>query len=598
MSNTNNKFSVTRALFHITRCTTGALALAIVLVASPSPVRGYTLPEALNATNLTWQTYGSGAWQAETTMTHDGVAAAVSGPAYSGSSLLTTVPGPGTLTFWWSNQSSRNALYLIVGGVTVAYCWTPLWQQQTVYVGSGNNTLEWRYTPSGGLGDSYRGYLDEVSYTPGATAPHITSQPPSQSQAPGGDAVLSVEAEGTPPLYYQWRFNGTDISGATNSLYTVTNVQTIGLGTYSVLVTNGTGSVVSSNATLEFGEATGWGSPAYGDLAMPPGATNVIGISAGRYFSLLLKADGSVTGLGYNQDGVSTIPPNLTNAIAVSAGEWHCLALKADGTVAAWGNNDYGPTNVPAGLSNVVAIAAGRTPHSLVLKSDGTVATWGGWLQETNVPAGLNRVVAIAAGFGYDFVLKADGTLVTWGKYTTGVPMGLTNVVAIAAGDSHTLALLVDGTVVGWGDNSYGQVSVPPGLSNVVAIGAGVLHSLALRANGTVVAWGVNNLCQTNVPVGLTNVVAISAGYNHNLAQVGSGPPVLRASLSNPTLSEDAFSLSLPSQSGRVYALEYKSSLSDASWVSLPLVAGTGRNLVLRDTTATGAQRFYRVRRW
>jgi hypothetical protein len=132
----------------------------------------------------------------------------------------------------------------------------------------------------------------------------------------------------------------------------------------------------------------------------------------------------------------------------------------------------------------------------------------------------------------------------------------------------------------------------------VVAIAAGDVHSLALLANGTVVAWGYNNLGQTNAPIGLTNVVAISAGASHNLAQVGSSPPVSKVPISNPTLSGNAFSLSLPSQSGRVYALEYKNVLSDANWVSLPLAAGTGTSLVLLDSTATNAQRFYRVRRW
>ena len=63
-------------------------------------------------------------------------------------------------------------------------------------------------------------------------------------------------------------------------------------------------------------------------------------------------------------------------------------------------------------------------------------------------------------------------------------------------------------------------------------------------------------------------------------------------------LSADGFRVSLPTQSGRVYRLEYKHSLADADWTALPLVAGTGHERTLTDPTATGAQRFYRVRRW
>ena len=93
----------------------------------------------------------------------------------------------------------------------------------------------------------------------------------------------------------------------------------------------------------------------------------------------------------------------------------------------------------------------------------------------------------------------------------------------------------------------------------------------------------------------LTNIVTVAAGSSHSLAQVGSGPPVVSASVMHPTLSGSGFSLVVPSQCGRVYALEYKDNLGDANWVPLPLVAGTGANLVLLDSTAMNTQRYYRV---
>ena len=66
----------------------------------------------------------------------------------------------------------------------------------------------------------------------------------------------------------------------------------------------------------------------------------------------------------------------------------------------------------------------------------------------------------------------------------------------------------------------------------------------------------------------------------------------------DPTRTADGFTVSLPTQSGRVYALEYKASLEDAAWTPLPLVAGTGHERALTDPNAAEAQRFYRVRRW
>jgi hypothetical protein len=51
-------------------------------------------------------------------------------------------------------------------------------------------------------------------------------------------------------LIYQWSFNGTNISGATNTSLTLTNVQSSQAGNYAVWVTNAYGSVLSSNALL------------------------------------------------------------------------------------------------------------------------------------------------------------------------------------------------------------------------------------------------------------------------------------------------------------------------------------------------------------
>jgi len=80
--------------------------------------------------------------------------------------------------------------------------------------------------------------------------PVITQQPTNQTVASGNLATFTVTATGTPPLSYQWNFNGTNIAGATAATLTLTNVQASQAENYSVLVTNELGSVVSSNAVL------------------------------------------------------------------------------------------------------------------------------------------------------------------------------------------------------------------------------------------------------------------------------------------------------------------------------------------------------------
>ena len=60
-------------------------------------------------------------------------------------------------------------------------------------------------------------------------APSITVQPTNQTafvRAGSPNKVFVVGANGTPPLFYQWQFKGTNLPGANNSSLTLTNIQT------------------------------------------------------------------------------------------------------------------------------------------------------------------------------------------------------------------------------------------------------------------------------------------------------------------------------------------------------------------------------------
>jgi len=86
--------------------------------------------------------------------------------------------------------------------------------------------------------------------TPWMALPAITVQPTNQTVFQGSNAIFSVTATGTAPLRYQWKFNGTNLVGATNTSLPLTNVQTTNVGNYLVIITNVAGSVTSSNAIL------------------------------------------------------------------------------------------------------------------------------------------------------------------------------------------------------------------------------------------------------------------------------------------------------------------------------------------------------------
>ena len=83
-----------------------------------------------------------------------------------------------------------------------------------------------------------------------AIAPIITTNPQPQVVKLGTNITFTAAASGLPAPNFQWQFNGTNISGATNSILTIASVALTNAGNYSVVATNIAGSAVSTNALL------------------------------------------------------------------------------------------------------------------------------------------------------------------------------------------------------------------------------------------------------------------------------------------------------------------------------------------------------------
>jgi len=80
--------------------------------------------------------------------------------------------------------------------------------------------------------------------------PAITQQPTDQAACIDGPVTFQVTAVGSTPLSYQWRKDGVDIDGATQSSYTIDAVSAEDAGEYDVVVSNPCGSQTSEPATL------------------------------------------------------------------------------------------------------------------------------------------------------------------------------------------------------------------------------------------------------------------------------------------------------------------------------------------------------------
>ena len=95
----------------------------------------------------------------------------------------------------------------------------------------------------------------------------IVVQPLSQTVPIGQTATLTVTADGTAPLSYQWAENGSVIPGATSASYTTPVVQlgangSTAIGSFQVTVRNAVNSVTSDTISLTAGPR----SPEVGDV--------------------------------------------------------------------------------------------------------------------------------------------------------------------------------------------------------------------------------------------------------------------------------------------------------------------------------------------
>jgi hypothetical protein len=145
--------------------------------------------------------------------------------------------GSGTLTYQWQ----KNAI--AIAGATSASYTTPA-------NANTDNGASFTVTVSDAAG-SATSNAATLTVTAAPVAPSITGQPLSKSVTAGQTATFAVTATGTATLAYQWKKNGAAISGATSASYTTPATSTSDSGaSFTVTVSNSTGSVTSSAATL------------------------------------------------------------------------------------------------------------------------------------------------------------------------------------------------------------------------------------------------------------------------------------------------------------------------------------------------------------
>jgi hypothetical protein len=145
--------------------------------------------------------------------------------------LVNTYAAPTPVVYWYDNNSN-----LIQSGVSTVLTLTNL---------QPANAGTYLIVSSNSAGSASSNFTINIVVTPS-----ISSQPTNLLLNVGDPASFSVTASGIPSPSYQWYKNGSPISGATGTNYSIGSVALTNIGTYSVVVSNSAGSVTSSGAVL------------------------------------------------------------------------------------------------------------------------------------------------------------------------------------------------------------------------------------------------------------------------------------------------------------------------------------------------------------
>ncbi len=187
------------------------------------------------------------------------------------------------------------------------------------------------------------------------TPPRITLNPQSQTNWAGGQVLFNVLATGTPPVRYQWRFNGIALPGQTNATLVLTHLQGGQSGQYDAVASDEFGSATSESATLTVHV------PPY-IVSQPVSQNRAIGSNA--EFDVIAGGDEPLTYQwwfnGTALSGATGASLTVANAQAVNEGSYFVVITNRYGTV----------TSHTATLTLGVPPSIVTAPASLIVTQD------------------------------------------------------------------------------------------------------------------------------------------------------------------------------------------------------------------------------------
>jgi hypothetical protein len=267
-----------------------------------------------------------------------------------------------------------------------------------------------------------------LSVNPAPVAPSISAQPASQTVTAGQTATFNAAATGTAPLSYQWKKNGTAITGAISSSYITPAETTSDSGAqFSVTVSNSAGSVTSNSVTLT--------------VNAPPGPLTVS--TSTLSFGNVNVGSSSVLGVSFTNSGTANI--NISNVIIAGPG-FTASGLPAGLILTSGQTASLSATFAPAAAGSVtgsvsVTSNASNSPATITLSGTGVqpVAHSAAlsWIASPSTVVGYNVYRATISGGPYT---RLNSSLVPTTQYSdANVQSGQTYYYVVTAMDSSNM---------------------------------------------------------------------------------------------------------------------------------------------------------------
>jgi hypothetical protein len=271
-------------------------------------------------------------------------------------------------------------------------------------------------------------YLAANACSPCSPPAIISMTTPPNPLLYGGSYTFNVQADGTPPLTYQWLFNNNTIPGANGSSLRLNHITWSSAGIYTVIVSDPCGSVTNSrriSMVVPMPWTNGWWT--FDELTNPLTATFgpdlvMNDLDSGTNFSLSI---GDTEDLGLPNPG-----GQIVNVLGLNP---------------LWPDTLTLPPILPAGSTS-------NTDYTVLMD-----------IYQPDTSVGTPSTLFESAGDGSGIALTLDvSNYMDITGTSAGVPFDVTSAMPMSADSWHRVALVVTGPVAGIGGSVIGYLDGEP----------------------------------------------------------------------------------------------------------------------------------------